>query len=138
MPGKANSHTNPGQRERVYLATSASTRSCKRKVAFLSLTHLPTSACLKRSSSYHAYSLGFLFGKSVYVLSTERAQIWTSLFVIPPSKNSLIIGIIPPSNYLIIHLFIQQIFTREFPGDPVVKTPRFHCRGHRFYTWSGK
>ena len=21
---------------------------------------------------------------------------------------------------------------REFPGGPVVRTPRFHCRGHRF------
>lgn len=135
MPGKANSHTNPGQRERVYLATSASTPSCKRKVAFLSLTHLPTSARLKRSSSYHAYSLGFWFGKLVYGLSTERVQIWTSLFVIPLSKDSS--KFILSLNYLIIHLFIQQIFTREFPGDPVVRAPRFHCRGHRFQPWLG-
>ena len=25
----------------------------------------------------------------------------------------------------------------DFPGDPVVKTPRFHCRGHGFDPWSG-
>ena len=24
---------------------------------------------------------------------------------------------------------------RNFPGDPVVKTPRFHCRGHGFDPW---
>ena len=26
----------------------------------------------------------------------------------------------------------------EFPGSPVVKTPRFHCRGRGFDLWSGK
>ena len=25
----------------------------------------------------------------------------------------------------------------DFPGAPVVKTPCFHCRGHRFNPWSG-
>ena len=25
----------------------------------------------------------------------------------------------------------------DFPGGPVVKTPCFHCRGHRFDPWSG-
>ena len=23
----------------------------------------------------------------------------------------------------------------EFPGDPVVRTPHFHCRGHGFHPW---
>ena len=27
--------------------------------------------------------------------------------------------------------------TRDFPGGPVIKTPTFHCRGHRFDPWSG-
>ena len=26
---------------------------------------------------------------------------------------------------------------RDFPGGPSVKTPGFHCRGHRFEPWSG-
>ena len=26
---------------------------------------------------------------------------------------------------------------RDFPGGPVVRTPHFHCRGHRFDPWSG-
>ena len=26
---------------------------------------------------------------------------------------------------------------RDFSGGPVVKTLRFHCRGHRFDPWSG-
>ena len=26
---------------------------------------------------------------------------------------------------------------RDFPGSPVVSTPRFHCRGHEFDPWSG-
>ena len=26
---------------------------------------------------------------------------------------------------------------RDFPGDPVVKTPRFHCKGHGFDAWWG-
>ena len=25
----------------------------------------------------------------------------------------------------------------DFAGGPVVRTPRFHCRGHRFDPWSG-
>ena len=25
----------------------------------------------------------------------------------------------------------------DFPGGPVVKTPRFHCRGCGFDPWSG-
>ena len=25
----------------------------------------------------------------------------------------------------------------DFPGGPVVKTPRFHCRGRRFDPWWG-
>ena len=25
----------------------------------------------------------------------------------------------------------------DFPGGPVVRTPRFHCRGRRFDPWSG-
>ena len=25
----------------------------------------------------------------------------------------------------------------DFPGGPVVKTPGFHCKGHRFDPWSG-
>ena len=69
-------------------------------------------------------------------LSTERVQIWTSVFVIPPSKDSS--KFILSLNDLITHLVIQQIFTREFAGDPVVRTPRFHCWGHRFHTRSGK
>ena len=26
---------------------------------------------------------------------------------------------------------------RDFPGGPVVRTPHFHCRGHRVDPWSG-
>ena len=25
----------------------------------------------------------------------------------------------------------------DFPGGPVVKTPYFQCRGHKFNPWSG-
>ena len=27
--------------------------------------------------------------------------------------------------------------TREFSGGPVVRTPHFHCRGHRLDPWLG-
>ena len=27
---------------------------------------------------------------------------------------------------------------REFPGSPVVKIPRFHCRRHEFSPWLGE
>ena len=33
--------------------------------------------------------------------------------------------------------FLQKYHTREFPGGPVVRTPRFHGRGNGFYPWSG-
>ena len=32
---------------------------------------------------------------------------------------------------------LQNQPTRDFPGGPVVKTPRFHCRGRKFNPWSG-
>ena len=31
----------------------------------------------------------------------------------------------------------QEDEGRKFPGGPVVKTPCFHCRGHRFNPWWG-
>ena len=31
--------------------------------------------------------------------------------------------------------FLKKWKYRDFPGGPVVKTPRFHCRGHRFNPW---
>ena len=31
-----------------------------------------------------------------------------------------------------------KVSLRDFPGGPVVKIPRFHCRGHGFHPWSGK
>ena len=30
-----------------------------------------------------------------------------------------------------------KVQSRDFPGGPVVKTLRFHCRGHGFDPWSG-
>ena len=52
---------------------------------------------------------------------------------------------------LYIHIYINLFFFRffsiigyykilsigDFPGGPVVKTPHFHYRGHRFNPWSG-
>ena len=35
-----------------------------------------------------------------------------------------------------IHSFIHSTNLRDFPGGPVVKTPCFHCKGHRFDPWS--
>ena len=35
------------------------------------------------------------------------------------------------------HSNIKKLKGRDFPGGPVVKTPRFYCREHRFYPWSG-
>ena len=29
------------------------------------------------------------------------------------------------------------VFSGDFPGGPVVKTPYFHCRGHGFHPRSG-
>ena len=29
-------------------------------------------------------------------------------------------------------------FVSDLPGGPMIKTPRFHCRGHGFDPWSGK
>ena len=38
----------------------------------------------------------------------------------------------------LIHiLHYAQKLTRRFPSCPVVGTPRFHCRGHRFDPWLG-
>ena len=34
-------------------------------------------------------------------------------------------------------LLCFQARMRDFPGGPVVKTLRFHCRGHGFYPWLG-
>ena len=34
-------------------------------------------------------------------------------------------------------LSIKKKKDRDFPGDPVVKTLGFHCRGLGFSSWSG-
>ena len=31
---------------------------------------------------------------------------------------------------------LQEMSIEDFPGGPVVKTLRFHCRGHGFDHWS--
>ena len=42
------------------------------------------------------------------------------------------------TRHLMITLItITIIKTRDFPGGPVVMTPSFPCRGHRFSLWSG-
>ena len=54
-------------------------------------------------------------------------------------------GVQPPSQTCtVVFVFsIGQIHAKKkkkygaFPGGPVVKTPRFQCRGHRFDIWSG-
>ena len=40
-------------------------------------------------------------------------------------------------------VFFQTVFKnksekQDFPHGPLVKAPPFQCRGHRFYSWSGK
>ena len=32
---------------------------------------------------------------------------------------------------------LQAKNNRDFPGNPVVKTPYFHCQGPRYNPWSG-
>ena len=32
---------------------------------------------------------------------------------------------------------VTKVEEREFPGGPEVRTPRSHCQGHGFDTWSG-
>ena len=32
---------------------------------------------------------------------------------------------------------LEKGSTGDFPGSPVVKTPGFDCRGHKFDAWSG-
>ena len=34
--------------------------------------------------------------------------------------------------------FMKNLTQWDLPDDLVVKTPGFHCRGHRFDPWSGK
>ena len=31
----------------------------------------------------------------------------------------------------------MKVHDGDHPGGPVVKTPCFHCRGHRFSSWEG-
>ena len=39
--------------------------------------------------------------------------------------------------YKIQHPLMIKTLTRDFPGGPVVETPRFYCGGHGFNPWSG-
>ena len=36
-----------------------------------------------------------------------------------------------------MHRELKYEVLQDFPGRPVVKNLHFHCRGHRFYHWSG-
>ena len=38
---------------------------------------------------------------------------------------------------LLLGFVLKKMGWREFPGGPVVKTPRFHCGEHGFDPWSG-
>ena len=40
--------------------------------------------------------------------------------------------------FLLVWFFLFKVYCQEFPLGPVVRTLRFHCRGHRFDPWSGK
>ena len=37
-----------------------------------------------------------------------------------------------------VYTCIKSSHRRDFPGGPVVRTPRFHCRGSGFNPWSGE
>ena len=37
-----------------------------------------------------------------------------------------------------IDKWIKTVWYREFPGGPVVRTPRFPCQGPRCDSWSAK
>ena len=59
-------------------------------------------------------------------------------------NNSRIKKIIPFTvvskriKYLVINLTeVQDLYTRDFPGGPVGKTPCSQCRGPGFDPWSG-
>ena len=41
------------------------------------------------------------------------------------------------SGLVVISSQLQTYPSEDFPGGPEVKTPHFHCRGHRFDPWSG-
>lgn len=32
---------------------------------------------------------------------------------------------------------LLKTYSSKFPGGPVVRTARFHCRGHRLNSWLG-
>ena len=34
-------------------------------------------------------------------------------------------------------LGLRRFSCADFPGGSVVRTPRYHCRGHRFNPWLG-
>ena len=38
----------------------------------------------------------------------------------------------------VVMLMVKNQTDLDFPGNPVVKTPRFQSRGHRFDPWWGK
>ena len=38
---------------------------------------------------------------------------------------------------MIISYFVLEVSIRDFPGGPVVKTSRFHCKGHGFIPAQG-
>ena len=33
--------------------------------------------------------------------------------------------------------FAFTLKNRQSPGGPILRTPSFHCKGHRFHPWSG-
>ena len=69
---------------------------------------------------------------------------WSSLYL----ESILMINLFQSMNFIVIRLltcfesigrlyWFKNKYNGDFPGNPVVKTPRFQCKGCGFDPWSG-
>ena len=93
------------------------------------IPHSPLLCCLAHPLRvfplvmFFSYKISFWFLMSpFYLLRLSSFPFVSSVFVIAHCSN-------------IVMTALKLLW--EFPGGPVVRTPCFHCRGHRFDPWSG-
>ena len=91
-------------------------------------------------------TLSYNFLKLVYPFScsrgTARLMLQVELKKLPDCSEGVVAGIQNQEGYCTAtdwwrtkrHCLLKLAWPH---GGPVVRTQRFHCRGHRFYLWSG-
>ena len=74
--------------------------------------------------------------KFLFLEKRGRGRVRQTISPMTGAASFLLTSVCPtPSTELGTYWAFKKMFTRDFSGGPMGKTPCFHCRGHRFDPW---